>query len=384
MIQFGPRNNSCSDMKNVLILTSSLGNGHKIVARNLHNAFEKNPSINAYHVDILDHKSPLIAKVMNKAYVRLTKFDFPWAMFYLFANTAFFTTLKNFFVLFTFKKIVREVLEKTKPDIIISTWPGVDFPFIKEKKSKTKFYSVVTDIVSIPQYWINKGVDKYLVNDEKTKQNMIKLGADESKITVAGYPLPTEVLTKTPKDPDEIARKFNFKNYQGKTKILCLSGVAPKNKFLKILKELNKIEQDLFLIIINFKNHSLEKQINKIDFKHEYVHLDWTDDFYNLLEFSDIVLTKAGPGVVAESLFFHKYIALFHYIPGQEKGVKEYIIENDLGIYIDKPSEIKNIANHLPHKDRLHHSIRSYKKDQTTENGGFWSKENIEKYLFSI
>ena len=146
------------------------------------------------------------------------------------------------------------------------------------------------------------------------------------------------------------------------------------------MNELNEVDEDLFLIIINFKNKKVKENISKIKFKHEVVHLDWTDKFYDLLAFSDVVITKAGPGVVAEALFFNKYIALFHYIPGQEKGVKDYIMDNKLGMYIKNPSDIKDVVK-FSDKDRLHKSIRSFQEKNLVKNGAFWTTKNIENYF---
>jgi 1,2-diacylglycerol 3-beta-galactosyltransferase len=54
----------------------------------------------------------------------------------------------------------------------------------------------------------------------------------------------------------------------------------------------------------------------------------------------DCIVTKAGPGTIAEALARALPILLFDYIPGQEEGNVSYVVRHGIGAYIDKPQQI--------------------------------------------
>ena len=59
---------------------------------------------------------------------------------------------------------------------------------------------------------------------------------------------------------------------------------------------------------------------------------------YNpLLSLSDILITKAGPGTIAEAAICGLPCILSSYLPGQEEGNVPYVEENGFGCYEGSP-----------------------------------------------
>jgi 1,2-diacylglycerol 3-beta-galactosyltransferase len=55
---------------------------------------------------------------------------------------------------------------------------------------------------------------------------------------------------------------------------------------------------------------------------------------------SDCIVTKAGPGTIAESLIRGLPILLSGYIPGQEEGNVPYVVDNHVGVFASEPAAI--------------------------------------------
>jgi 1,2-diacylglycerol 3-beta-galactosyltransferase len=55
---------------------------------------------------------------------------------------------------------------------------------------------------------------------------------------------------------------------------------------------------------------------------------------------ADCIVTKAGPGTIAESLIRGLPILLSGYIPGQEEGNVPYVVENEVGVFARQPAAI--------------------------------------------
>nr|GMC65156.1 monogalactosyldiacylglycerol synthase 2, chloroplastic-like [Ipomoea batatas] len=58
----------------------------------------------------------------------------------------------------------------------------------------------------------------------------------------------------------------------------------------------------------------------------------------------DCIITKAGPGTIAEALIRGLPIILNDYIPGQEKGNVPYVVENGAGVFTRSPKETAKIV----------------------------------------
>ena len=58
----------------------------------------------------------------------------------------------------------------------------------------------------------------------------------------------------------------------------------------------------------------------------------------------DCVVTKAGPGTIAEALISGLAIVLSGHIPGQEEGNVPFVVENGVGEYSEEPAEIARIV----------------------------------------
>ncbi|XVE98419.1 hypothetical protein REPUB_Repub03eG0104900 [Reevesia pubescens] len=58
----------------------------------------------------------------------------------------------------------------------------------------------------------------------------------------------------------------------------------------------------------------------------------------------DCIITKAGPGTIAEALIRGLPIVLNDYIPGQEKGNVPYVVDNGAGVFTRSPKETARIV----------------------------------------
>ncbi|CAN4103573.1 unnamed protein product [Withania somnifera] len=58
----------------------------------------------------------------------------------------------------------------------------------------------------------------------------------------------------------------------------------------------------------------------------------------------DCIITKAGPGTIAEALIRGLPIILNDYIPGQEKGNVPFVVDNGAGVFTRRPKETARIV----------------------------------------
>jgi 1,2-diacylglycerol 3-beta-galactosyltransferase len=59
---------------------------------------------------------------------------------------------------------------------------------------------------------------------------------------------------------------------------------------------------------------------------------------------ADLVVSKAGPGTIAEALACGLPLILNGFVPGQETGNVAYVEENRVGVYCSDPAQIASLA----------------------------------------
>jgi 1,2-diacylglycerol 3-beta-galactosyltransferase len=62
---------------------------------------------------------------------------------------------------------------------------------------------------------------------------------------------------------------------------------------------------------------------------------------------SDVVVTKAGPGTITEALCAGLPMLLTWYIPGQERGNLEWVVDIGAGRYVPRPRELIDAIGEL-------------------------------------
>jgi len=66
-----------------------------------------------------------------------------------------------------------------------------------------------------------------------------------------------------------------------------------------------------------------------------------------MMHASDVIVTKAGPGTISEALACHLPIVLSGYVPGQEEGNIDYVVDSGVGMLALNPRTLVDALRHL-------------------------------------
>jgi 1,2-diacylglycerol 3-beta-galactosyltransferase len=94
------------------------------------------------------------------------------------------------------------------------------------------------------------------------------------------------------------------------------------------------------LVIICGRNRELEERLKAQPWRIPVVVKGFVDNMPDWMAACDCVVTKAGPGTIAEALISGLPILLSGYIPGQEEGNIPYVVDNGVGEYNTQPPAI--------------------------------------------
>lgn len=240
-----------------------------------------------------------------------------------------------------------------KPDIIISVHPLMQhIPLWVLKwqglQKKVVFVTVITDLNTCHRTWFHPGVSRcYCPSEEVAKRSLLD-GLEESQVRVFGLPIRPSfcraVLSK-----DDLRVELEMDPHL--PAVLLMGGgegMGPVKKTALALGE------SLFdegsgkpigqLIVICGRNKVLASTLEAIAWKIPVKVKGFQTQMEKWMGACDCIITKAGPGTIAEALIRGLPIILNDYIPGQEKGNVPYVVDNGAGVFTRSSKETARLV----------------------------------------
>jgi 1,2-diacylglycerol 3-beta-galactosyltransferase len=117
----------------------------------------------------------------------------------------------------------------------------------------------------------------------------------------------------------------------------------------EIVNEFNREKLKIQLIVIAGRNKSLVTRLkrNARKFHFPIRVLGFTDQVHEIMAESDLIITKAGPGTIAEALAMGLPIIVTSWLPGQEEGNVEFVVRENVGRVSKEPARVVEIVREL-------------------------------------
>jgi 1,2-diacylglycerol 3-beta-galactosyltransferase len=102
------------------------------------------------------------------------------------------------------------------------------------------------------------------------------------------------------------------------------------------------LESDLPIqvIIVCGRNLESKQMLESTHSDKPHVILEFVRNLPELMGVADVIVTKAGPGTIAEASIAGLPIILFDAIPGHEESNVDYVLEQGLGAWCPKPAQV--------------------------------------------
>ncbi|XP_058067799.1 monogalactosyldiacylglycerol synthase, chloroplastic isoform X1 [Magnolia sinica] len=341
--------------KKVLILMSDTGGGHRASAEAIKAAFnqEFGDDYQVFVTDLWSDHTPWPFNQLPRSYNFLVKHGPLWKMTY-YGTAPRLVHQPHFAATSTF--IAREVakgLMKYQPDIIISVHPLMQHVPLRILRArgllkKIVFTTVVTDLSTCHPTWFHKLVTRCYCPTAEVAKRAAKAGLQPSQIKVYGLPVrPSFVKPVRPKD--ELRRELGMD--EDLPAVLLMGGgegmgpiEATARALGNLLYDENLGEPIGQILVICGRNKKLASRLSSINWKIPVQVKGFVTKMEECMGACDCIITKAGPGTIAEAMIRGLPIILNDYIAGQEVGNVPYVVENGCGKFSKSPKEIANIV----------------------------------------
>ncbi|CAI5530233.1 unnamed protein product [Closterium sp. Naga37s-1] len=343
--------------KRVLILMSDTGGGHRASAEAIKSTFELEYG-DKYEVTIIDlwkEHTPWPFNQMPKSYSFLVRHETLW-------KVAFYATKPKFVhqpqMAATSAFVAREVskgLDKYKPDVIVSVHPLMQHIPLRVLRSRgllhrIPFTTVVTDLTTCHPTWFHRLVTVCFCPTKDVAQRALKAGLQPPQIRIHGLPIrPAFAKPSAPKD--ELRRELGMDpDLPAALLIGGGEGMGPVEATARALaanlapSRGGEAVAKGQLVVICGRNKKLLANLQAVKWPLPVVLKGFVTNMPDVMAACDCIITKAGPGTIAESMIRGLPMVLNDFIAGQEAGNVPYVVDNGTGLFEENPKEIANIV----------------------------------------
>lgn len=308
----------------ILIVYASAGSGHKKAAEAVYGAFkEKDKDCHVFLVDTLDYTNYFFKRAYPSFYLFLiTCVPFIWGvLFYITNNRKIYTFIKP--VRLFFERInsikFQRYLIKEKFDTIISThfFSSCIVDDLKAKcRIESKLITIVTDY-RVHSFWLAAKSDYFVVGGDRAKEDLLNDKIPAEKIKVLGIPIGFKFSV----EKDSKVIKERFKILPGKVVVLIMGGGFGIGPYEYFLKKLSIFKERIDLIFVCGHNKKMQERLTRLILSKNlpFKIYGYVNNVDELMQVSDIILTKTGGITSTESLAKQLPLLVINPIPGQEK-----------------------------------------------------------------
>ena len=234
-------------------------------------------------------------------------------------------------------KLAEDLIRIAPADVYVSchlvynqTMPSV----IHRLGNPAKFMNVVTDLVSGHVAHYAPDVDYCIVPTEETRRDAIANLVPPDKVVVAGQPVLPDFRHRT-------GQRRQTREALGLDQdlpvILLMGGGEGMGRLELTAREIAFSNLPVQLIVICGRNPTVKHNLEFINARLPMRVMGFVNNVPELMGAADVLVTKAGPGTIAEGFIAGLPIILYDRVPGQEEGNVDYVVNQGAGAWCPFP-----------------------------------------------
>ena len=334
-------------MKKALLLFISEHSGHHCASLAIEKALhELEPGIETLNINSFNYTNPILEKVINRAYMGVVKRT-PELWDYLYDNPKVLKQtqkLREMMHSLNTGKL-KTLLDDFKPGVIVCTqaFPcGMVADYKKTFNLNIPIVAVLTDYAP-HSYWIYHNVDQYVVPSEETGEKLVANGIDPSRIRVYGIPIDHKFQNSSGKDA--LCEKLGLD--RKRPRVLVMGGTQGLGPIKEVVRLLDRSSLDLQLVIACGTNKKLYNWLTPRRHRKKMLVLSYATNIDELMQVSDIILTKPGGITTAEALAMGLPMLIVNPLPGQEAMNTKFLLKEGVAVKAESPEDVLILLEEL-------------------------------------
>ena len=344
--------------KRALFLISDTGGGHRSAANAIAVALDeiRNPEFEQRIEDVAAHCAFPLTQ-LGWGYSAALRYAPPvyGALYYATNGRRRYKALVRFCEPL-YRERLRDLFLDYKPDVIVSIHPLLNHAALRARADAAMQHipivTVITDLGKVHESWLTPEADAVVVPAREVYERALSRGVPTNHLRMLGQPI-------HPKFDDVTGGKNELRAQldlpQNTFVTLLMAGGEGGGKLLHATFRLAKARLPMHLVVVCGRNETLRAKIE--DFARTLptpmTVLGFTDKIPELMRAADLLVTKAGPGTLAEANAAQLPLVVYDYIPGQERGNVDFVRNNGIGVVaINSIAEIVRAVDGLVRNPR--------------------------------
>lgn len=343
------------EQRSVLFLFSDTGGGHRTAAEAIDAALHRIEPTRSISTEIVDAFAacgifPLREGIKSYgAMLKVRPSPYP-ALFHIFngrTRARIMTELGKPFI----RRKFRELIERLRPTLVVSV-----HPLLNELARETidaiglgaPLVTVITDLVTIHHAWTSEAAaDQYVVASAEAARVCISRGIPAQRVHDLGLPIRDGF---SPTD-DPAAAKLALGLDPQRRVLLVMSGGEGGGKTRSIVRQIASTVRALNLQVVAIcgRNEDLRTRLLALAPRlgPGAVVLGFVGNVADYMRAADALLSKAGPGTIAEAAACGLPIIVCDYISGQEAGNLAYVETRGAGVVALEARDVSDTLRRL-------------------------------------
>lgn len=332
-------NNITPKKPRIVFYFSDTGGGHRSAAEAIIEAIhlEYNNSVTTEMVDFFKEYAPRPFNYAAEMYPYMVKAPQLWSASFHATDGRARARVITATMWPIARQAARALVRSHPADLIVTVHPWANTFALKALGlDRPPFINVVTDMVTTHALWYDNRADLILVPTETARKRAIKYKISPEKVRVVGLPVADEYC-KPMGNKGILRKKLGWP--EERPIVLMVGGGEGMGPLAKTAYAIDASGLDVGLVIVCGRNQRLKASLELYRWENPTMIYGFTHDMPDFMRASDYIVTKAGPGTIAEALNAELPIILYSKLPGQEDGNVTFVQEEGAGVWAPNPQD---------------------------------------------
>jgi 1,2-diacylglycerol 3-beta-galactosyltransferase len=269
-----------------------------------------------------------------------------WAAMYHATNSATAVSLMQRSALRPLRAVLQDLLTSLRPMAVVSFHPLLNHLAAEAvhagPASDVPVITVITDLVDVHAGWACRDVDAVVIPSPGGLDRCRRAGIPAERCHQLGLPVDSSFARPFPDDAERRALRARLGLTEERFTVLVSSGADGSGGLPRRARAIAGSGLDVGLAVICGRNEAARRRLDGLRDAtgHAVPVLGFVDNMADWMRAVDVVVTKAGPGTIAEALCSGLPLLLTWYIPGQESGNLEWLVDIGAGRYVPRSREL--------------------------------------------
>ena len=233
-----------------------------------------------------------------------------------------------------YRERLRDLFISYQPDAIVSVHPLLNHAALRARADAhmqhVPIVTVITDLGKVHESWLVADADAVVVPAREVFQRALSRGVPPARLRLLGHPIHPKFDDVTGTVP-ELRAALGLP--AAGMVVMLMAGGEGGGKLLSTSLALARARLPVHLVVVCGRNEHLQQKLAEMSasLPTPMQVLGFTDKIPEYFRAVDLLVTKAGPGTLAEANAAQLPVIVYDYVPGQERGNLDFVRHNGLG-----------------------------------------------------